>query len=608
MVLMPGAKRYIGLSSSCNQGSIAVVNSNGELVFAEADGRLLDANPDRSWLLEEALEQYCPPDTEIVISTAASAPLKTDAGKLPCLNRGAIESHLSTGRGNGRCVSKALRAAAASHAYSQRCEFYMMSRLISTVEYELQRMRGWPSTQFQRRQYNQHLSHAAAACLTSPYSDALCAVLDGSEGHACTCYAYRDGALFEITPARKPMHEGALGRFYREICDACGFRSILGEHWKAMSLASLGELDWTTYQILTKFITTEGLSLKAADDYQMADLYEQIESLSRKPYESVLNAANLAYTGQVVFEECLYSLLKTLHATALSDNLVFTGGCALNASANGRLLRNTPFKNLHVPCAPSNVGNAIGAALLAYQEDHPSSRPRPGFQTAFLGSEIAAKSLSKVMIGHGLYETQLCNGAAPDRAASLLAGGKVVAWIQGRAEFGRCALGNRSILADPRRADISAMTSWMVGDSPEILPIGLSVLHEYGSECFDNYQVAPYMERALCIRPKMARRIPGVVSKNGTARIQTVKRDWNEKFYDLIFSFYRMTGIPMVINIDYGASQGGVLKTPEDLVLALSASRIDALCMDNLLLFKKDGCGLTPPVHRTLGANATHTS
>ena len=447
-------RNYVGLASSWRQAGIAIVSSSGELVFAEASEACLDR--DAGWDsaqnedlgLAKIIERYCEPDAQIVVALA------TNAKQVVCPPAEAG-------------VPRALRSAAAYRACKYQREASMLSGLASTMEYELQRLHGWPQVGFQRRHFDHHLTHAAAACITGPYAEAVCAVLDGSEERACRCYMYRGGEFFEISPVRRPPREESLGMLYREVCDACGFRSALGEQWKVMSLASYGELDSNMYQAFAAHLTADGFSLRFGADRRMPEVDEWIEPLSRIHDDPIMAAANLARTGQAIFEEALYSLLRNIHGAGISDNLVLTGGCALNSSANGGITANTRFRSVHVPCAPSNEGNAVGAALLAYREDNRTMNRRPGFQTPFLGLEVAAKRLGLLIEAGGFSKVQMCSGDAPQRAASILAEGKIVGWIQGRAEFGPRALGNRSILADLTcrlSADQSRLRKWLFRD------------------------------------------------------------------------------------------------------------------------------------------------
>jgi carbamoyltransferase len=577
-------KTYIGLSSTATRTSIAIVSSNGDILFAESSLHQLEGNDGlTTGRLASLIDRYCDPEAEVVLALTQrprviSRTFDSDRGppRFPLLDSKEAKKH----------IPGLLRAALAASAYTSWRQDCNLSELTGRFEYELASAQKWAGVKCHKTYYDHHLSHAAAACFTAPHPHGICVVLDGSEPRPCTCYVYRDGTLYEIDPVKKPAREASLGSLYRDVCDACGFRSMLREHWKVTRLADYGELDPSIYGILRTYVATDGLSFCGASDDCIPALYEQIDALSRKIDQPAVRAANLAYAGQAVFEDVLYTFLRDVRAMTLRNDLVFTGGCALNSAANGKIIANTGFSSLHVPFAPSNDGNAVGSALLAYHDDtHSQSlNRRRGIQTPFLGSEISGKN--RLVGKDASYCISVCNGDAPQRAAGLLAQGKLVAWIQGRAEFGQRSLGNRSVLADPRRTDIKELHFIDSAGNycDDCRSFGVSILHEYGAEYFDNYQVCPYMDRGLRFRLKAARRLPAAVSRNGTTEVQTVKRDWNERFYDLIFSFYRITGVPFVINISYATGEMDEFRTLSDVLNVFNTSRIDAMFVDNVLL------------------------
>lgn len=243
---------------------------------------------------------------------------------------------------------------------------------------------------------------------------------------------------------------------------------------------------------------------------------------------------------------------------------------------------------MYVPCTPHTPGHAIGAAVLAYHDDPQPRRNRCStVQTPYLGSTILSGELPDRILGTGLYELQVCNGGACTHAARLVSRGLILAWIQGRGEFAPQSLGNRSIIADPRRAELRGRLQSLspkLEDTP--LP-RLSVLHEYGPDCFDHFQVSPYMERTLQPRLKVVRRVPGVSSRDSVVKINTVKRDRNEHFYELIFCFYRLGGIPMIVNLDCGFRGRRFVKTAEDILSVLSTRGVDAIFVDDLMVWRK---------------------
>jgi len=282
--------------------------------------------------------------------------------------------------------------------------------------------------------------------------------------------------------------------------------------------------------------------------------------------------------------------LDGVYRTGLSENLVLGGGCALNSACVGKIPELTSFKNCHVFCAPGDDGNAVGAALLGYYEDHPGEFRTPAHQTPYLGGELEASSVGHLERYSGLRRTRLEPGETISaRVAQLLANGKIVGWAQGRAEFGPRALGNRSILADPRSPTVKERLNAEVKYREEFRPFAPSILHEHGPEYFENYVETPYMERALRFRPEARGRVPGVAHVDGTGRLQTVKREWNERYYDLIGAFHGLTGVPIVLNTSFNVMGKPIIHSVEDAVAVYLTSGLDALALGGHLYEKQAG-------------------
>ena len=579
---MDRSRAYVGLSTSCRRSSIAIVNSSGEIQFAQGGERFLQRNGGSAYseTLAKLIDRYCNPETDIVLALATNETLlgyHAADGDSQDIRVG------NNGQDYHRSLPLVLRTVSAS-TLSRRCGSELLSHMEAAFEYELERLRGWENPVIDTRRYPTHLARAAAACLTGPYTEATCVVIDDSEGQSCRCYVYREGSLLEVSSSRRPKHEGSLFAFYRDICIACGFQTTLGEHWKVMALAPRGTVDPEIHALLKPYVSADGIGLKAASRPEMIALYERLDSISRSAHQSVQGAANLARTAQELFEDTLVSLLRNIHATGLSRNLVFTGECALNQSANGSLLERTDFKSLYIPSAPNADGSAVGAALLACQDDDHVVNKNGGFQTPYLGFEFASLEFEVAAKSLNSCEVTRCTGNTAAQAAQLLATGKTVGWISGRAEFASRTLGSRSILLDPRRETPIDITS--SHSSATMASFSVAILHEYGPEYFDRYQTSPYGERTLQFRLKAARKIPRALRTDGRAQVQSIRRDWNERLYDLIFSFYSMTGVPMLINMNYGVSGDSLPETFEEVYMTFLTCNIDALFIGDLIIIK----------------------
>jgi len=585
-------RNYIGLSTTPHDSALAVVDSRGEVVFAEGTERYLQnkraigSPPDLLRRTAEIITRYCEPGSELVAAFSWSERREASMRRmLEGLDRAQVmlERQFTTppafaceGVQTGRYMTLA------------HLGMDLMSG--AALDFEAARVWGARYTGISKRRYDHHLAHAATAAFTSPFEEAVCAIVDGyGEDTSCDFYHYHNGKLERLSHSPPSSHAGlaaSLGMFYEEICRTCGFDSTSGEEWKVMGLAAYGRHDERLYHLLRSLFVVDGLQLGTVTEGRQFAIWRELYHMRRKKGEPALQAANIAFTAQEVFTDVLCELLNNLRSLSLSENLVFGGGCALNSSANGCILNRTGFRNLHVSCAPADDGNAVGAALLAYREDHPELPAPARFQSPYLGSTMSGETLSNLMRFSEIPTLVDCKGGAPERAAWLLAEGKIVGWVQGRAEFGPRALGNRSILADPRSPCIKEEINSRVKFREEFRPFAPSILHEFGPQYFETYQESPYMERTLRFRPEIARRVPGVVHEDGTGRLQTVKKEWNERYYRLIQRFYELTDIPLVLNTSFNVMGKPIAHSVEDVIAVFYTSGLDAVFIDDIMIEK----------------------
>jgi carbamoyltransferase len=356
-----------------------------------------------------------------------------------------------------------------------------------------------------------------------------------------------------------------------------------------MGLAPYGKLDPELHQLFRRLIKVRGLELVPGLPLdEEKQLYRELQARRRLPERPPIEAADIAFTGQQVFAEIMRELLLELHSTGLSQNLVVGGGCALNSSYSGKILDETPFRALHVPSAPADDGNAVGAAWLAWRQDHPTVRRVPRLLSPYLGSSIASESYENVIrFGSGRHVRHL-PGAVVPAAARLLAEGKIIGWMQGRAEFGPRALGSRSILADPRAPEMKDRINGRVKFREEYRPFAPAILHEHGPAWFEHYQHTPYMERTLRFRPEVRACVPAVVHEDGTGRLQSVTPELAPKYYELISAFYAITGVPIVLNTSFNIMGKPIIHSVEDAVGMFYTTGLDALVIDDLLMVKDE--------------------
>jgi len=591
-------KYYLGVANTFHDSSLALVDSEGNIVFAEANERYLqykravNTSPEPYVRIENLLLEYTEPGAEITVAYTWSQSYEDYIkGIMDEQGFAAFRDYIESTPIDQ--VPELIR----DHYFSSA--FFINSALASSrlsglnLQFGLsqlsERNRIYLGT---TRKYDHHLTHAATACYTSPYPEAACAILDGyGEGCAYHCYTYKDNKISELAGQAQKYgsNSGSLGFFYMQICKLCGFGLFHGEEWKVMGLAAYGKLDPALYELLKSLIHVEGLDIVQADMSDCLDIYRALEKYRYMDGESYLNVAELAHTAQAVFSEIVYDYLTNLHEMTGLENVVLGGGCLLNSSTNGQIIEHTPFKNAYLFSAPGDDGNSIGAALLGFYEDHADKQRIPAFQSPYLGSSIAAdklKALKKYGPGSRMRESDENISAI---AANYLAEGKIIGWVQGRAEFGPRALGNRSILADPRSEFIKDRINADVKFREAFRPFAPSILHEYGADYFENYQETPYMERTLKFKQAVLDKVPGVVHVDGTGRLQTVKRSWNNAFYELIDAFYRLTGIPLVLNTSFNVMGKPIIHTAEDALAVFYTSGLDVLIIEDMIIEKNSG-------------------
>ncbi|MGA0598087.1 carbamoyltransferase [Enterovirga sp. CN4-39] len=573
---------YIGLATTFHDPAIAIVAPDGEVLFAEAAERFLqykrapNCEPDLAPRMGALLRRWVPDGAEVVVATSwgedfsafldgsartGAFDLATLAALSPELNRSFVPE-------------RSERALVASlHLQQRRAGLGTLLGLDRA---------GGGRRFAELRRYGHHLSHAAYACGTSPFEEAACLVVDGmGETGAAALFAHEGGRLREL---KRHRGRGSVGFFFGLVTDLAGFDQAAGEEWKIMGLAPYGRRDPDLMALLRRLYRVEGERLTFAD----ADTIRAVaaEILGRRPPEATTEGwADLARCGQDAFEEMMAAYLAEARALSGSQNLVLAGGCALNSSFNGKIAGRYGFGHLHVPSAPADDGNAIGAAWLALAQDDPAWRAPPGPATPYLGSTVSTEPLERMTAWEPRLR-RLGHEGVTEAAADILADGKLVGWVQGRAEFGPRALGNRSILADPRPADAKELLNAKVKYREAFRPFAPSILAEHGPAWFEDYQDSPYMERTLVWREDVRARVPAVVHEDGTGRLQSVTAERNPRYAALIRAFAERSGVPILLNTSFNVMGKPILHTAEDAILMFYTTGLDAIVVEDWLLTK----------------------
>ena len=567
-------KYYIGLSTSPHDPSLAIVDDQGEVIFAEDSERYLQNK--RAWCspaddfirIGKILKEYCSENAEFVIATSWRQKFFK---RLQFFAFGPLKFLIKKKIGPENFTLLKCIAAYANfrHGVNTECQ---ITRIFGQ------------DTVIHRREYDHHLTHSAAACFSSGFKDAVSVVVDGlGENTSLKLYAYENGRHRELT---RRGSEGSLGQYYSFVCELCGFDPLAGEEWKVMGLAPYGTTDKRYHALLSQLIDVDGLRLKEGKNAAQAT--QQLKQLARRKDEPALAYKDLAHTGQQVFSETLNKLLENLSQIEQSKNIVLSGGCALNSAYVGCMLKESAYKNSYVFCAPADNGNSVGAALLAYQQDNPDWKPKKTKQHPYLGSRMEQKKIDYVLKFSGLKPVEIqTEDQLFDYVANRISQQKIIGWVQGRAEFGPRALGNRSILADPRNEHVKAMINDKVKFREEFRPFAPSILAEHGNDFFENYCDTPYMERALTFKKEKMHLVPGVVHVDGTGRLQSVSKEFNSRYYGLINRFYEITGVPILLNTSFNVMGKPIVHSVEDALSVFFTSGIDILVIENYVFEKE---------------------
>ena len=438
-----------------------------------------------------------------------------------------------------------------------------------------------------------HQSHAASAFLPSPFEEAAILTLDGVGEWATATQGVGRGNSFEILREIRFPH--SLGLLYSAFTYYLGFKVNSGEY-KVMGAAPRGRPKY--YDLILKELVDlrEDGSFKIdmkyfAYDYGLTMTNARFARLFGHPVrqgESKIEEFHwdMAASVQKVTEEVVLRMSRDLHAKTGMKNLCMAGGVALNCVANGRVIREGPFENLWVQPAAGDAGGALGAALFAHNVV--LGNPRTfRMEHAFWGPEFSEAEIQRFLDERKLPHRKLSRDEMiRETARHLDEKQAVVGWFQGRLEWGPRSLGARSILADARNEENWKRVNLKIKFRESFRPFAPAVLEEKCSEWFDLDRESPYMLLVCQVRPD--RKIPAVTHVDGSARVQTVRRDQHAEFYDLIAEFDRRTGCPVIINTSFNVRGEPIVCTPEDAYLCFMRTNMDLLVLGNFLLTKKD--------------------
>jgi len=440
---------------------------------------------------------------------------------------------------------------------------------------------GPPRNGFKR--VDHHYAHAMSAYAVSGFDEATVVVVDGRGAWEATSIWHGKGTelrLVEMFP-----WPNSIGLFYAQFTAWLGFEKFSDE-WKVMGLAPYGGPGVD----LAKFINVSdgGYSVNSRlllDSRNGSDLslVEEAIGPARKPDEPLSDLhRDVAWAVQDACERAEIAVINRAVSLVGSRNLCLAGGVALNSKANGLFLSRNLVDRIFIQPAAADDGVAIGAALAAPLAAGLRSRE---MSKAYLGPQSSPEEIEAALRTYKLCYRMLEDPA--ETAADLLAKGQLIGWYQGREEFGPRALGNRSILADPRDVRNRDRVNNAVKFREEWRPFAPSVLEEAGPSLFEHYHTTPFMTLTFQVRPEKKKDIAAAVHVDGSARVQSVTREQNQRYYDLIKHFAAKTGVPSVLNTSFNLKGETIVNSPFDAIRTFYTSGLDGLILDRYLIAKK---------------------
>jgi len=448
-----------------------------------------------------------------------------------------------------------------------------------------------------------HRAHIASSFLLSPFDKSDCISVDGFGDYLSVMRGTGAGNRIEIHDWVEYPH--SLGIFFTALTQYLGFNNY-GDEYKIMGLSAYGEN--TFEQQMNKLVKIQKDGLFSLDtnyfrhDKEGVDMvWEDGKPSLSKIYSSKIidllgnprgpeeeinqNHKDLAFSIQDKYEKTYFNLLNLNNGNNGLSNLSLAGGCIQNSLANGKIYENTNYKSIYIPPASYDAGTAIGAAywvwniILGNKRDFIMDNP-------YLGPEFSNKEIENLLINKKIEYKKLNENEFYKKTAAAISEGKIVGWFQGRTEWGARALGNRSILADPRNENMKDILNARIKKRESFRPFAPSILEEHTCDWFEDSHPVPFMEKVYFVKPDKRKLIPAVVHEDGTGRLQTVSRSMNERYYRLINEFYRLTNVPILLNTSFNENEP-IVNTPEEALDCFLRTKMDILIIIDFYIQRK---------------------
>jgi len=440
-----------------------------------------------------------------------------------------------------------------------------------------------------------HMSHAAHTFYTSPFKESAILTIDGVGEWSTTSYGYAKNDSIKITNDLRWPH--SLGLFYSAFTYFLGFKVNEGEY-KLMGLSSYGKPKYYDLILDNLIDVKDDGSIHLNMDY-FAFTYDKVMTNKKfaelfgiepkkKEEETLQIHFDIGASAQKVLEDVILKMVNHIYSKTNMKNLCIGGGVALNGVSNYKILKESPFENIHIPPSPGDGGSAVGAAQYLYHIYHKNSKN--SFQNntqlirenIYVGPSFSNDEIVEFLNLKNISFESLNDIALLKKTAQLIADGNIVGWYQGKMEWGPRTLGNRSILADPRRADMKDILNAKIKHRESFRPFAPSILEEYVSEYFEINIPSPYM--LMVVPVKKPKEIPAVTHVDGTGRLQTVSKESNELYYNLINEFYKITGVPVIINTSMNVMGEPIVNTPEQAHNMILKTDMDYIILGNNII------------------------
>ncbi len=447
-----------------------------------------------------------------------------------------------------------------------------------------------------------HESHISSSLYFSNFNECVNLSLDGFGDFSSSAWGTFKNNKNIID--ERVFFPHSLGIFYQALTQFLGFKNY-GDEYKVMGLSSYGKPRFIDEISKIVYSTTNGfeLNLKYFEHHkkniikkntngqlEYDNLYskELINLLGkeRNPNDIITDKhKDIAKSAQFVYEKIFLNLLNHLYKKYKIRNLTLSGGCIMNSVANGKILKKSPFTKIYIPPNPGDAGGSIGSAVTSLKRKINKNIILKNY--SYLGNKYSSKDIERYILNNNeLKKFKIEKNNEEDlinKTASFLTESKIIGWFQGRMEWGPRALGNRSILADARNPKIKDIINLKIKRRESFRPFAPSVLSEFSNDWFEINKEVPYMSEVYPVKFEKQKILPAITHVDGTGRLQTVKKQDNERYYDLIFKFYQLTSVPVILNTSFNENEP-IVRNPQEAINCFLRTNMDILVLEDWII------------------------